>query len=178
VVPEFTARSVERGFSQHVPDDGRFIFRYDDDATRGTGEPVTLIFTAPGYAPDTLATSITYGDTQHRTGLADGIWLKPISTGAGPTPAMTELLPNRPNPFNPVTSIEYSLAAPGRVQIRVFDAAGHHVRTLVDQVEARGSHQVNFDGRNDRGQPLASGVYLYRLDAEGTTLTRKMVLLK
>ena len=178
VVPDFTARSVERGFSQHVPDDGRFIFRYDDDPTRGTSEPVTLIFTAAGYVPDTLSTTITYGDTKHRVGLTDGIWLKPIPTGAGPTPTMTELRANHPNPFNPQTTIEYTLALPGRVQIRVFDAAGHHVRTLVDRVEAMGNHQVEFDGRNDRGQPLASGVYLYRLDANGTMQTRKMVLLK
>lgn len=177
-VPNFTARSVERDFSQHVPDDGRFIFRYDDDATRGTSEPVTLIFSAPGYVSDTLSTSITYGDTKHLTGLNNGIWLKPIPTGVGATPGITELRANHPNPFNPTTTIEYSLALPGRVQIRVYDAAGHQVRTLVDRMEAGGNHQVDFDGRDDRGQALASGVYIYRLESGGITKSRKMVLLK
>ena len=177
-VPNFTARSVERDFSQHVPDDGRFIFRYDDDATRGTSEPVTLIFSAPGYVSDTLSTSITYGDSKHLTGLNNGIWLKPIPTGVGATPGLTELRANHPNPFNPTTTIEYSLALPGRVQIRVYDAAGHQVRTLVDRMEVGGNHQVDFDGRDDHGQALASGVYIYRLESGGVTKSRKMVLLK
>jgi hypothetical protein len=178
IVPDFTARSVERNFSQHVPADGGFIFRYDDGPTQGSSEPVTLIFTASGYVPDTLVTSITYGSTKHLVGLTDGIWLKPILTGVGDAPALTELRANHPNPFNPVTTIEYSLSRAGRVRVRVYDAAGHHVRTLVDRVEAMGEHHVDFDGRDDRGQPLASGVYLYRLDTGGVTQTRKMVLLK
>jgi hypothetical protein len=139
---------------------------------------VTIIFSAPGYVPDTLVTNIAYGATKHQVGLNDGIWLKPIPTGAGDLPALTELHANHPNPFNPQTTIEYSLAQSGRVQIRVFDAGGHLVRSLVDRVEAPGEHHVDFDGRDDRGQPLASGVYLYRLDAGRTTLSRKMVLLK
>jgi flagellar hook assembly protein FlgD len=65
-----------------------------------------------------------------------------------------------------------------RVQIRVYDAAGHLVRTLVDGLEGKGEHRINFDGRDEHGQPLASGVYLYRLDASGVMQTRKMVLLK
>jgi hypothetical protein len=177
-IPNFTARSIERSFSQHVPADGRFIFRYDDGPTQGSSEPVTLIFSAPGYLPDTLNTSITYGNTRHLVGLTDGIWLKPIATGAGDSPALTVLRANHPNPFNPTTTIEYTLGMADRVQIHVYDAAGHLVRTLVDRLEGKGEHHVNFDGRDDHGQPLSSGVYLYRLDASGVTQTRKMVLLK
>lgn len=178
IIPNFTARSIERGFVQHVQDDGRFYFLYDDGPTRGTNENVTLIFSAPGYVPDTLSTNITYGATQRHVGLTDGIWLKPVPTGAGDLPALTELHANHPNPFNPETTIEYSLALAGPVRIRVFDTAGHLVRTLVDGAEAKGAHRVVFDGRDDRGQQLASGVYLYRLDTALTTQSRKMVLLK
>jgi hypothetical protein len=178
IVPDFTARSVERSFVQHVPADGRFTFRYDDGPTQGSSEPVTLIFTAAGYVPDTLVTSITYGSTQQHVGLAAGIWLKPIPTAAGDSPVSTELRANHPNPFNPSTTIEYSLATAGNVRITVFDPAGRQVRALVDRGEGRGAHSVNFDGRDDRGQPLASGVYLCRLESGGATLTRKMVLLK
>jgi flagellar hook assembly protein FlgD len=60
----------------------------------------------------------------------------------------------------------------------VFDAAGRLVRTLVDTSEGAGAHDVTFDGRDDNGRPVASGVYFYRLDAGTTTQTRKMVLLK
>lgn len=178
VIPNFTARSVERGFVQHVTDDGRFYFLYDDGPGRGTNENVTLIFSAPNYVPDTLSTNITYGATKRLVGLTDGIWLKPVPSDAGDSPALTELHPNHPNPFNPETTIEYSLAVAGPVRIRVFDTAGHLVRTLVDRSEATGAHTVIFDGRDDRGQALASGVYMYRLDTPLTTLSRKMVLLK
>ncbi|HET6463017.1 MAG TPA: FlgD immunoglobulin-like domain containing protein, partial [Candidatus Krumholzibacteria bacterium] len=178
IIPNFTARSIERGFVQHVTDDGRFYFLYDDGPTRGTNEDVTIIFSAPGYVPDTLSTNITYGATQRYVGLPGGIFLKPVPTDAGDLPTLTELHANHPNPFNPETTIEYSLGLAGPVRIRVFDAAGHLVRTLVDGAEAKGAHRVVFDGRDDRGQQLASGVYLYRLDTALTTLTRKMVLLK
>ena len=179
IIPNFTARSVERGFVQHVTDDGRFYFLYDDGPTRGTNENVTLIFSAPGYVPDTLSTNITYGATQTHVGLPGGIWLTPVPSAVGDSPALTTVLhANHPNPFNPETTIEYSLALAGPVRIRVFDTAGHLVRTLVDGPEAKGEHRVIFDGRDDRGQQLASGVYLYRLDTALTSLSRKMVLLK
>jgi hypothetical protein len=177
-VPDFTAVSVERAFTQHVPDDGRFVFRYDDGPTRGTNEDVTIIFSAPGYEPDTLETNITYGETNKRLGLNDGIWLTPIASAAGEGPVLTALRANHPNPFNPSTVIEYTLGAAGRVRVDVFDATGRRVRSLVDRTEAKGDHEVTFDGRDDRGQPLASGVYLYRLTADDFVQTRKMVLLK
>lgn len=179
IIPNFTARSVERGFVQHVTDDGRFYFLYDDGPTRGTNENATLIFSAPGYVPDTLSTNITYGATERHVGLPGGIWLTPVPSAVGDSPALTTVLhANHPNPFNPETTIEYSLALAGPVRIRVFDTAGHLVRTLVDGPEAKGEHRVIFDGRDDRGQQLASGVYLYRLDTALTSLSRKMVLLK
>jgi hypothetical protein len=177
-VPNFTAVSVERAFSQHVPGGGRFIFRYDDSPVRGTGEPVTLIFSAPGYQPDTVATNISYGQTKKFLGLETGVWLDPIASAAGELPVPTALHANHPNPFNPTTTIEYTLGAAGAVRLDVFDAAGRHVRSLVDRHEARGGHRVTFDGRDDDGRPLASGVYLYRLESGGAKLTHKMVLLK
>ena len=176
VLPEFTARSLERGFSQHVPGDGRFIFRYLDGPTQGASEPVTLVFTAPGYLPDTLMTTATYGTTTKFTGLE--VLLTPIYTAAGDVKFPTELYANQPNPFNPTTTIRYELGQAGLVRMNVYDAAGHHVRTLVDRTESAGDHRVVFDGRDKRGQALASGVYLYRLDAGNVTRTRKMVLLK
>jgi len=88
----------------------------------------------------------------------------------------------RPNPFNPVTTIDYSLAGENRVTIRVFDAAGRVVRTLVDsQVEA-GLHTAVWDGATDTGSRAASGVYFVRMKADraakGFRASRKLVLLK
>jgi len=89
-----------------------------------------------------------------------------------------ELGQNRPNPFNPVTSIRYALPAPGHVTLAVYDAAGRLVATLVDEQRKAGPHATVWDSRSDRGVEVASGVYFCRLESGGRTLTRKMVLLK
>jgi hypothetical protein len=85
----------------------------------------------------------------------------------------------RPNPFNPVTTIDYGVAASGRVSVRVFDPTGRLVRTLLDQEVPAGTRgQVVWDGTDDRGEDCASGVYLCKVEAEGFDATRKLVLLK
>ncbi len=88
-------------------------------------------------------------------------------------PTRMALEANYPNPFNPVTTIEYSVATTEHVKLQVFDLTGRLVATLVDSVQPASNYRVGFDA-----QDLASGMYLYRLQAAGTTITRKMVLLK
>ena len=90
-----------------------------------------------------------------------------------PVPAAFALEQNYPNPFNPVTTIRYSLAAPGRVVLTVFNTVGQEVAEVVDGERAAGEHSVPFDASN-----LAGGVYLYRLSSGGLTQMRKMVLIK
>jgi FlgD Ig-like domain len=86
---------------------------------------------------------------------------------------------NRPNPFNPETSIPYSLATPGRVVIRVYDIAGRLVRKLADGPETAGWHTARWDGRTDDGNTTASGVYFYRIEyPEGGVSSKKMILLR
>jgi hypothetical protein len=63
IIPAFTARSLERGFNQHVPDGGRYTFRYQADASSGPDEDVTIVFEAENYEPDSLSVSLTYGAT-------------------------------------------------------------------------------------------------------------------
>ncbi len=174
LIPAFTARSLERGFNQHVPDDGRYTFRYQADEGSGASEDVTIVFTADGYLPDTLEVSLNYGTT---TCIDPELMVDP-STSADETPSATELFANHPNPFNPSTTIRYALASAGSVRLVVFDTVGRRVRALVDESQPAGDHRVQFDGRDDRGGALASGVYFYRLEANGVVRTRKMVLLK
>ena len=87
-----------------------------------------------------------------------------------------------PNPFNPVTTIAYTLTAPGRATIRVHDIAGRVVRTLVDDECGAGEHTVQWDGTTDRNTPAASGVYFVRMESGGRKAShkevRKLVLLK
>lgn len=84
-----------------------------------------------------------------------------------------------PNPFNPTTVIRYDVPANGgHVTLRIYDVRGRVVRTLVDGVKAPGEKRVRWNGRNEQGQPVATGVYFYRMTARGFEMTRKMVLLQ
>jgi hypothetical protein len=89
-----------------------------------------------------------------------------------------ELKPASPNPFNPKTTIQYSLASRGRVSLSVFDVSGRRVTTLVDDVMDAGPHQVVWDGRNHSGHQVASGLYFMRMSAERFSATEKLTLLK
>jgi hypothetical protein len=84
---------------------------------------------------------------------------------------------NEPNPFRPSTTIRYELPHAVNVSLKVFNALGREVRTLVSGREEIGTHSVTWDGRDDRGEPLAGGIYFLRLRAEGDEATRKVILL-
>ena len=99
------------------------------------------------------------------------------------TPEETLLLPNYPNPFNPETWIPYQLSRDAEVTLSIFDANGFMVRRLelghqlVGYYRNRGN-AVYWDGRNDLGERVASGVYFYHLAAGDISATRKMLILK
>ncbi|MGC9364957.1 MAG: T9SS type A sorting domain-containing protein, partial [Fidelibacterota bacterium] len=82
---------------------------------------------------------------------------------------------NYPNPFNSNTKIEYSLQNSDKVKLRIYDITGKLVKTLVNENQNSGKYSVNFDGSN-----LPSGIYLYRLNAENSKVSKtgKMTLLK
>jgi hypothetical protein len=83
-----------------------------------------------------------------------------------------------PNPMNPTATIKYSIGTPGKVQLRVFDVSGRVIRTLVDQTKTAGAYSVIWDGKNDGGERVASGVFFYQLNAPGTELNKKIVILQ
>ena len=99
------------------------------------------------------------------------------------TPTETELLANYPNPFNPETWIPYRLAEDALVTLTIYDGAGQVVRTIdvghqtAAAYESR-SNAIYWDGRNEIGEPVASGVYFYHLSAGNFSATRKMLILK
>ncbi len=102
-----------------------------------------------------------------------------VSTGVEDAGPRLSLRHATPNPFNPMTVISYELPEPGAVSLRVFDASGKLVRVLVSgQWETGGVHHVSWNGRDDEGGSLPSGVYFYRLEVGGEVLTKRMVLLK
>ena len=86
---------------------------------------------------------------------------------------------NNPNPFNPTTTISFYLPESAHVTLNIFDVGGQRVRQLVSKAEAEGTHSVTWDGRNDVGAELSTGIYFYRLLVGGSTIdTKKMMLLK
>ncbi|MBD3169445.1 MAG: T9SS type A sorting domain-containing protein [candidate division Zixibacteria bacterium] len=93
-------------------------------------------------------------------------------------PEKTELSGNNPNPFNPATTINYSLTADERVNISVYNMMGQKIATLVDEVQTSGFHTISWDGLNDNGARVATGVYFYRMTAGDYSMTKKMTLLK
>ena len=90
-----------------------------------------------------------------------------------------ELAQNFPNPFNPATTIRYSLPETEKVTLKVYNLLGEEVVALVQNEEkAAGHHFAIWDGRNKTGQPVSSGLYLYRLQAGEITIIKKMALVK
>jgi hypothetical protein len=102
------------------------------------------------------------------------------ATAAREVPVVTTayLADARPNPFNPTTAIGYTLPADGFAELVVYDVRGRLVRTLVSGRVPAGFNEVTWDGRNDSGNRVASGVYLYQLRAGSVVETKKMVMLK
>ena len=93
-------------------------------------------------------------------------------------PLETQLQQNWPNPFNSETAISWFLLRPGAARVEVFALTGQRVAVLQQGSEKAGRHRVHWDGRDDEGRPLASGVYLYRLVTSEAVLTRKLTLLR
>ena len=155
-----------------------------DFSLLASSEPNDSSYTwiAPDISSDSCLVRVVAFDPGLLTGedASDAIFtIKTVSTD-GELPAVTYALSqNFPNPFNPTTTIHYDVkAGGGQVSLRVFDVSGRLVRTLVDGDQTEGARSIVWNGTNDRGQRVASGIYFYRMTATGFTETKKMVLLR
>jgi hypothetical protein len=106
----------------------------------------------------------------------------PDTTSGVPGPSSPKtfaLYQNMPSPFSPTTVIRYDVAdIGGRVTLRVYDVSGRLVRSLVDGPQSPGERRVVWNGQDDRGNRVATGVYFYRMSAPGFEATRKTVLVR
>lgn len=174
---EFTVTSVERGFVQPVPGGAHYTFRYMAANVMDTSEMVTLITTAPGYLPDTCVVDVPYDTT-----LAKDIWLTPIVPSAVPedvpAPATARLVDVVPNPFNPTTTITYTVSYSMHVRLAIYDVRGHLVRTLIDSGMSAGEKRIRWDAADNNGARVSSGVYFALFQAGNRMDTRKLVFLK
>jgi subtilisin family serine protease len=141
----------------------------DVDEGAGVGEIITVLISDRAFTGvewSGMGAVIDFDEVARTTAAADGI------------PARNDLRQNFPNPFNPTTTIAYDLASGEVVTLAIFDVRGKRVRELVNGAQPPGRYRVDWDGRDERGQRVAGGVYFYRLEAGSYTKTRKMVLLK
>ncbi|MDK9699602.1 MAG: T9SS type A sorting domain-containing protein [bacterium] len=115
----------------------------------------------------TTAANLTSGDN---VGVAE--------PGSSELPQMVDIGNNYPNPFNPTTTISYSMPKRGNVEVNVFDLQGRLVRNLLQAEQMPGEHQVMWDSRNDVGAPVSSGTYFYQVRVDGVSGTKQMILLK
>lgn len=130
---------------------------YNANIVVGSNDPLNPEVTVP----------VTLGVDQRITGIGDDM-----------VPTKFELYPNRPNPFNPTTTIGYTVPVQGKVSLKIYDVSGRYVTTLVDDARGVGRYSATWNGVNSTGDPVGSGVYFYRLNVGNEMLTKKMVLLK
>ncbi len=128
----------------------------------------------------------TEGDYTVKALISDGedtcerswiVYARPLSN----TPSLifkNELSQNYPNPFNPTTMIRFSLKKETRVQLNIYNAKGQLVRILTENDYPAGLHTVKWDGKDDHGSQVSSGVYLYRIESSEFNMTRKMLMMK
>jgi hypothetical protein len=135
--------------------------------TRGTlGQPTPVgVGTSPNYA------------------LFAGFWSKisvtvDVLEGVLPDPFRNALFPSRPNPFNPITTIFFEVGERAVVSIAIYDVRGRLIRELVHETMSPGRREAVWNGRDARGDPVGSGVYLCRLRIGNFHDVRKMVLVK
>jgi hypothetical protein len=103
----------------------------------------------------------------------------PDITGGDPPPSFkNHLSHNYPNPFNPLTTIKFGVRERGVVKIKIYNAAGQLIKTLIDEVLDPGEYSKDWNGVNDRGAAVASGIYFYRMETKSFGKTRKMILLR
>jgi hypothetical protein len=180
------------GFEAAVADEGvRLSWRVDADEPvqgfsvyrgEGTASPVQLT----DELIDAAATSFV--DATPRAGTAYTYILAAIKENGDEvlsipasvtTPALALALgQNYPNPFNPTTKIPFVLEREGRVLVRVFDIRGSLVATVFDGTLGEGRHSIEWSGRDQRGQPVASGLYLYQLTSGNRSMSKKMMMVK
>lgn len=180
------------GFGEFVVDDGSGGVRVDDLSLNSggsfAGQTPSNLVAAPAdtsFPLDAVHTSIT-GIHYFSFG---NFKIAPRNNGDVPDLAVSvedeEIIPlafdlaqNYPNPFNPETTISYRLAQQGEITIHIYNILGQRVRTLVDAIQPAGAYRVQWQGVDDRGLPVSSGVYIYQMKAAEFVKVKKMLFLK
>ena len=106
------------------------------------------------------------------------VWNSSVRVLTSSLPLQNALYGNFPNPFNPTTTIKYSLKENSKTSLVIYNSLGQKIKTLVDAPQASGVHTLIWNGKNDRGQQAASGMYFMKLSAGKFTQTKRMMMLE
>jgi hypothetical protein len=128
--------------------------------------------------PEVISVNWVLGDGAGLTFKANSAVMAKVSLVGKILPTEYALEQNYPNPFNPSTTIKYALPDNGIVKIKVFDILGREVKELVNENQVAGYYSLEWNGTDNRGLRVASGVYMYRIEANNFKKTVKMMLMK
>ncbi len=175
-------------FVDLAPGDAEVIYTYDsrDDNIYTEEQPVAWRYLGNDYQYVYFDIPLSFFDrTSAIAALRRAVddlmeWSTPVEeiTGAGDVPKSFTLSQNYPNPFNPATQIIYSLPQRSHVTLSVYNILGQKVTTLVDEQKAAGTYTVDWNGTSNNGVMVATGIYLYKMDAGQHSDAKKMLLLK
>ncbi len=165
-----TPPSVE-GVSDGIQYIASDLYNASSSTITFNGGTANLIVNLPAYG-----TAVYVIDVVQRTLVLPP--LTGVGEGGSDVPQEIALDQNYPNPFNPSTAIRFQIPQAGPVTLKVYDIIGREIETLVSQQMSPGAFTANWDGRNSSGMQVGSGVYFYRLQTDGHTVTKRMVLLR
>jgi hypothetical protein len=121
---------------------------------------------------------LTPGDAVFTNNAGASFTVNNTASAIGPVTAQSQLHQNHPNPFNPSTTISFTLVSGGQATLEIFNTSGRRVTTLFRGVAPAGLNEHRWDGRNAAGRRMGSGIYYYRLSTNAGSETRKMLMLK
>jgi len=162
--------SINDGSGEVRVDDRSNAYRGNLDSTYARGDSIRIITGVLDY---------TFNNFKINPRLpADVVRLRTSVTDQSSVPFVYRLEQNYPNPFNPETTIRYQLAKTGQVDLVIYNMLGQKVRTLINGAKTFGNHVQIWDGKNDRGQIVPTGIYFYRLQSGAFTEVKKMVVVR
>ena len=147
------------------------------DSKPGSGALAELLFQPLSAATETVGVLELVEAQLNESDIDVRIATSSLATTSA-LPNAFALYPNYPNPFNPSTAIRFDLTTAGRVRLSVYDLAGQRIRLLQDGHQPAGRHQLEWNGADETGATVASGVYLLRLETDQGVLVRKMSMIK
>ena len=186
-----TGSGLSYVFTDHTPTDdtvAHFDLSFTDGVVAAPGNVAYCHFTGIGTVDGAMALPFTgnsvldVNDTPlgFATSSDDSMYVyyEPTPAGEPEAPTKLRLLGNAPNPFNPSTVIRFELPETGRWNVSIYDVEGRLQRVLLDEEHAAGRHELRWDGRDEGGASVGSGVYLVRVSGAKGSETGKMLLLK